>query len=334
MDFPFYDPDRPPELKAVKIRRLERDERKDTAKYSPDEGLVNAVNIALLLNRPLLVTGEPGTGKTVLAKHIAYQLGFEKPLVFETKSTSAARDLFYTYDSLTRFLTRPNDDGETHSHNNLKATDFITYNALGTALLRANDEEKVKKYLPSDFVHGGRRRSVVLIDEIDKAPRDFPNDLLNEVENMFFKIPELQNARIDADPDMIPILIITSNSEKHLPDAFLRRCIYYNIPFPDPDRLKEIVLAKLESFDDKSKMLSEALEFFAVLRDTSNGLMKRPSTAELLEWLGVLKQKGVSESDSLAANKDALLTSLSSLVKTAEDQTKAKVLAENWLKSK
>ncbi len=333
MDFPFYDPDKPRETEAAELPRLKRDKRKDAEKYSPDEGLVDAVNIALLLNKPLLVTGEPGTGKTLLAYNIAYQLGFDEPLVFETKSTSAARDLFYNYDSLTRFLSSPKDSVGIQSHDNPKGTDFITFNALGIALLRANKEEDVKSYLPSDFVHGGCRRSVVLIDEIDKAPRDFPNDLLNEVENMYFKIPELKNIRIAAAEDMFPILIITSNSEKHLPDAFLRRCIFYNIPFPNKVRLKEIVLAKIESFDDKSEMLADALDFFSVLRDSSNGLTKRPSTAELLEWLAVLKQKGVSASDSLSAHDDAMLTSLSSLVKNTEDQTKAKSLAENWLKS-
>ena len=291
------------------------------------EFLIDAVNIALLLNKPLLVTGEPGTGKTLLAHNIAFQLGFDEPLVFETKSTSAARELFYNYDSLTRFMNKPEEE-------TLASTEFITYNALGTALLRANDEKKVAKYLPSDFVHGGQRRSVVLIDEIDKAPRDFPNDLLNEVENMFFKIPELQNAPIAADKEMFPILIITSNSEKHLPDAFLRRCIFYHISFPDKDRLKEIVLGKVESFTDESKMLTDALDFFSVLRDPNNGLEKRPSTAELLEWLAVLKQKGVSVGDSIRAKEDALLSGLSSLIKKKEDQSKAKSLAENWLKAK
>src|SRR5205085_1382510 len=150
---------------------------------------------------------------------------------FETKSTSLARELFYAYDTLGRFHAAQTGEG---SQKNL---DYVTYNALGVAILRANEEAAVAKWIPQGkgFVHGGRRRSVVLIDEIDKAPRDFPNDILNEVEGMYFRIPELGDALIKADETMRPVLILTSNSEKNLPDAFLRRCIYYYLPFPDRD---------------------------------------------------------------------------------------------------
>src|SRR5262249_52414736 len=167
--------------------------------YLADAGLVDAVNVALLLGQPLLLTGEPGTGKTQLAYSLAWELGLDEPLKFETKSTSTASDLFYTYNALGHFHAA--QCGEASR----RALDYLTYNALGIAILRANDESSVRAYLPDDFRHGGRRRSVVLIDEIDKAPRDFPNDLLNEVEAMYFRIPELSNALIAAHPAMHPI---------------------------------------------------------------------------------------------------------------------------------
>ena len=165
----------------------------DPAGYLADEGLADAVNVALQLGQPLLLTGEPGTGKTQAAFSVAWQLGYDPPLKFETKSGSVARDLFYTYDALGRFflaqVAKAGDD-EVKAH----PLEFIHYNALGTAILRAQDESDVRHLLPEDFTHGGKRRSVVLIDEIDKAPRDFPNDVLNEVEGMYFRIPELGNA--------------------------------------------------------------------------------------------------------------------------------------------
>ena len=207
---------------------------------------------------------------------MAWQLGYDPPLKFETKSGSVARDLFYTYDALGRFflaqVAKAGDD-EVKAH----PLEFIHYNALGTAILRAQDESDVRHLLPEDFTHGGKRRSVVLIDEIDKAPRDFPNDVLNEVEGMYFRIPELGNAEVRADADQRPILIMTSNSEKNLPDPFLRRCVFYHIGFPDEDRLREIVFSRLGETVMEVKdgpFLGDALDIFARLRDTSAGLGK------------------------------------------------------------
>src|SRR5262249_11440488 len=136
----------------------------------------------------------------------------------------------------------------------------------------------------------GPRRSVVLIDEIDKAPRDFPNDLLNEVETMHFRVPELGNALIASDPGSPPILVITSNSEKHLPDAFLRRCIYYHIPFPGRERLSRIIEARLGRFAGRAEgFLPDALDIFDRLREPAVGLRKKPATAEVLSWLAALR---------------------------------------------
>ena len=180
---------------------------------------------------------------------------------------------------------------------------------------------------------------MVLIDEIDKAPRDFPNDILNEVEEMYFKIPELGNVKIAADPAMRPILILTSNSEKHLPEAFLRRCIYYHIAFPqEPEllkaRLTAIVTARLGRFTGKSSpMLDDALNLFQTLRRDDSGLHKKPATAELLGWLLVLREMGdVEKCDNILREKPVCLaSSLSTLIKNKDDQDLAKAVLEEWL---
>src|SRR5262245_39194104 len=166
---------------------------------------------------------------------------------------------------------------------------------LGEAILRANPPGTYLQ-LTQPAEHFERERSIVLIDEIDKAPRDVPNDLLNEFENMEFEVPELQT-RIRADPAYRPVLILTSNSERNLPDAFLRRCIYYNIPFPGEDTRQEdiaraqkhallrIIQARLPSISVDTVWLEEALELFRLFRERGRGMQKYPGTAELLNWL-------------------------------------------------
>jgi MoxR-like ATPase len=326
MSFPYYTttPARERPEEPVSLPASRRAKQTDPATYLPDKGLADAVNVALLLGQPLLLTGEPGTGKTQLAHSIAWQLGFEPPLVFETKSTSTARDLFYTYDTLGRFHAAQTRQGSQES------LDYITYNALGVAILLSNDYEDVRQWLPRDFAHGGRHRSLVLIDEVDKAPRDFPNDLLNEVEGMYFKVPELGNVRIAAGDEMRPVLIITSNSEKHLPDAFLRRCVFYNIPFPNKSRLVEIVLARLGHFSQESHLLGDALDFFLRLREPNSALRKRPATAELLGWLTALRESGVGLEQPLRGNPQIASRTLSVLVKSADDQAIAEKLLAEW----
>lgn len=303
-----------------------RERRAHPAGYRPDAGLIDAVNVALLLGQPLLLTGEPGTGKTQLAYSVAWEFGYGCE-VFETKSTSAARDLFYYYDTVGRFYAAQTGEGSRH------ALDYVTYNALGLAIMRSNPEERVRHLLPPGFEHGVARRSVVLIDEVDKAPRDFPNDLLNEVESLFFKIPELGNERVSCSQGMEPILIVTSNSEKHLPDAFLRRCVFYNILFPDEQRLREIVLSRIgDYFAGESPLLSDALSLFNALR-VSNSLRKRPATAELIGWLIALREKGAEPDRPLREYQAVVRACMSALVKSAEDQPVARAILDDWMGS-
>ncbi|MDJ0797258.1 MAG: MoxR family ATPase [Calothrix sp. MO_167.B12] len=327
MKFPFYSGigNRQKSELPISLPASPRSQLLQPENYIADAGLKDACNVALLLGQPLLLTGEPGTGKTQLAYSLAWELGLEQPLKFETKSTSIARDLFYTYDALKRFQDVQSGVVAT------KFLDYITFQALGSAILRSRNPDEVKHLLPSEILHSQKGRSVVLIDEIDKAPRDFPNDLLNELELMYFRIPELANEKIFGDPNLQPIVIITSNSEKDLPDAFLRRCIYYNIPFPKTERLAEIVVNRLGiNAGSSSPFLQAALNLFYRLRAPQSGLRKKPATSELLGWLIIL-QKFSRELENPLMQREVVFGTLSSLIKTAEDQEKAEKIVEQWI---
>ncbi|MBO3457465.1 MoxR family ATPase [Aetokthonos hydrillicola Thurmond2011] len=326
MKFPFYrgDGTRQQYESPAKLPISRRSLLLKPEYYIADLGLKDACNVALLLGQPLLLTGEPGTGKTQFAYSLAWELGFDPPLKFETKSTSTARDLFYTYDALKRFQ-------DAQSGVLSSPLDYITYQALGLAILLTRDPAEVEQILPSNFAHPGKVRSVILIDEIDKAPRDFPNDLLNELEHMYFRIPELGNKIIETDPALQPIVIITSNTEKDLPDAFLRRCIYYDIPFPEHERLAEIIANRLGLYNGSSNpFLQDALDLFYQLRSPQSGLRKKPATAELLGWLLALKTVAGDTPNPLD-KLDLVQATLSSLVKTSEDQEKARQLVKQWM---
>jgi MoxR-like ATPase len=300
--------------------------------YVPEPGLVDAVNVTLILRKPLLLTGEPGTGKTSLAASVAAVLGLDDPLRFQTKSTSISRDLFYYYDSLGHFHAAQTEK-ETPT---IDVTHYIKIQALGQAIIRTMDPAQVRRTFPN-FEHSSPSRSVVLIDEVDKAPRDFPNDILHEIEDLCFEIPELHGAPFTASTDhnLQPIVIITSNSEKNLPDAFLRRCVYYHIPFPTPSLLQDIVEAHHGSFVSRGNpQLAAALDLFSRFREPTALIGKRPATAELLAWLQALAEmsnvsfKGHSRQE---LKEPEFLKTLSTVVKTLDDLKPSEAIIKQWL---
>ncbi len=237
-------------------------------KYIVSPELRDIVNVAIALQRPLLIKGEPGTGKTLLASAIAEAL--DKPLfVWNIKSTSKAIDGCYTYDTVQRL----NDSRfGSKSRNVDQIRDYIKLGLLGQAFI-------------------SERQAVLLIDEIDKADPEFPNDLLQELDVMEFYIPELEET-IRAKTR--PIVVITSNNEKELPDAFLRRCVFHFINFPDEELMRDIVHVHYPEL--KNTIIENALKQFYLLRQIGT-LRKKPSTSELIDWIGVLIKAGIDEND-------------------------------------
>jgi len=234
-----------------------------TEGYIASEDLMNSVNIAKVLGRPLLIKGEPGTGKTMLAKAISEGLGLEL-LIWNVKSTTKAQDGLYVYDTVQRLY-----DSQFRDHDVADISQYIRLGKLGDAFQ-------------------GEEPTVLLIDEIDKADLEFPNDLLWELDMMSFYIPETGET-ITAKHR--PIVIITSNAEKELPDAFLRRCIFHYISFPDPPMMKRIV--RVHHPDLEERLLNEAMAAFYWVR-TLDTLQKKPSTSELIDWVQALAVGGIS----------------------------------------
>ncbi len=233
-----------------------------TTTYIASQDLRDAVNVAVALARPLLVRGEPGTGKTLLAENLAASLGL--PLLrWHVKSTTKAKDGLYLYDTVARLHDSRFGGGDVKD-----IAHYIKLGPLGEAL-------------------AADHRVVLLIDEIDKADLEFPNDLLLELDAMRFKIDE--TGREIAARER-PIVIITSNNEKELPDAFLRRCVFHYIQFPDRALMTEIV--RVHHPDLSDRVLDQTLELFFGLRATPK-LRKKPSTSELIDWISALKKSGV-----------------------------------------
>jgi MoxR-like ATPase len=296
----------------------------DPKDYDADEELLDAANVAIELGQPLLLTGEPGCGKSTFADHVAWQLDLGRALRFQARSSTEARDLFYGYDDLGRFRA-VQEKAKFH------AADFVTLHALGEAIFRASDP-----VITREFRHrllqgsdAGPRRSVVLIDEIDKAPRDVPNDLLGYLsgERIWFRIPEIDSKgfsqfEIVAMPDYQPIVIISSNSEKLLPDAFLRRCVFHEIAYPTGDRLKGIIKRRVSGLSEKDFLVSDADELMVRIR--SRGPRKKPGLAELIGFLLALRARGYTGESRLAPNdKSWQDIARVTLLKAREDQEQA-----------
>ena len=237
-----------------------------TEDYIASRALQNDVNVAIALGRPLLIKGEPGTGKTLLASSIAAGLATDL-LVWTIKSTTKAQDGLYIYDTVQRL-----NDARFGDHDISDIKHYIKLGKLGQAFTTP-------------------KRVVLLIDEIDKADIEFPNDLLTELDEMKFYIPETAET-ISA--RQRPVIIITSNAEKELPDAFLRRCVFHYIQFPDAEFMNKIVNVHFPDLEEK--LMREAVAAFFNLRELDN-LRKKPSTSELIDWIKVLVASGTRPKD-------------------------------------
>jgi MoxR-like ATPase len=237
-----------------------------TEGYIASSALVDAVNCAIALERPLLIKGEPGTGKTLLAQHVADGLGLaiEK---WHIKSTTKAQEGLYVYDTVQRLNDARFGDGD--------VSDIRHYIRMG----------------PVGRAFQSTERCVLLIDEVDKADLEFPNDLLRELDEMRFTVSETSD---EIEAKHRPVVIITSNNEKELPDAFLRRCVFHFIEFPDPELMKRIVAVHHPHL--KEQLLDQVLVKFYWLRE-QNELRKKPSTSELIDWIAVLQRSGMTTDD-------------------------------------
>lgn len=234
-----------------------------TQSYLTSPELRDTVNVAIALERPLLIKGEPGTGKTLLAEAISESLNMEL-LTWNVKSTTKAQDGLYVYDTVQRL----NDA----RFNDRDITDIGAYIKLG----------------PLGEAIGSPKRKVLLIDEIDKADMEFPNDLLHELDKMSFSILETSETIAATER---PIVIITSNNEKELPDAFLRRCVFHYISFPDKNLMQDIV--KVHHPDIEDALMEQALLRFYWLREQDD-IRKLPSTSELIDWIAALRRGGIA----------------------------------------
>jgi MoxR-like ATPase len=339
----------------------------DPARYKPARGLAEAMDTAMLLGMPLLLTGEPGTGKTQAARWLAHQLG-ARFVRQDVKSTTTGRDLLYQFDEVARFR-------EANRGQSRKLIDYVRFSALGEAIIRtwggagplsplrkggaierdAFTDSLAKPVLTSpasgapaalaaddpaarpqtalllprdpDFAEAAPEHCVVLIDEIDKAPRDTPNDLLAEFEALAFDVPEL-GVRIAADTRWRPVVIMTSNSERSLPEAFLRRCLFFNIPAPDEQDMAEIVGGLIRDLPG-TPLFRSAFTFYDALRREPT-IRKKPGTAEFLAWNNaLLRQARCDRNSPIAPQSDAdgkVRNTLICLAKAGEDQALAERL--------
>ncbi len=314
--------------------------------YVPDTKLLGAVDAALRLGQPLLVTGDPGTGKTQLAHFVARWMGLLRPIKFEIKSTTESSDLFYTVDNVRLFR----DGNDPKKRDQMHPLDYIEFQALGLAILRASDldfaelekkDAKTTKRLRDKMKHleadlwadepgatlSFPHRSVVLIDEVDKAPRDVPNDILNEIESFYFRIPELKDflggdGTIRVAERFRPVVVFTSNSEINMPAPFLRRCVYFNIEFPsDPEKLAKIIAGRMNAANLQvgQTLLDETITLIQSLRVGHYKLAYRPGTAELLSLLKNLLEHNVPADASLKSCCQKVYLAAGIVAKSSDD---------------
>lgn len=300
-----------------------------STKYLASPELMSAKEVAEYLNRPLLLSGEPGTGKTKFAYYLSETLD-KQLFIFNTKSTSVSRDLFYTYDAIGHFAEKEKN-----------ILEFINLEALGRAIVNAYGTEKIKEKLLIDISGNSQLEklrklsdaekerivenfvagcdgcdSIVLIDEVDKAPRDFPNDILNEIENIEFEIRELNfkislNKETKETRDKIFVLL-TSNFEKNLPEAFLRRCIYHHIEFiEDVENLVKII--SLHVSGTNGDQLKERIAEMLLIRK-DDAIQKKPATSEMIDCI-----KWLSYSNGMGNNIRGNKAAQSTLLKKSED---------------
>lgn len=259
-----------------------------TESYVATDDLTVAVNAAVTLERPLLVKGEPGTGKTELARQVAQALGL-RLIEWSVKSTTKAQQGLYEYDAVSRLRDSQLGDARVHDVKN-----YIRRGKLWEAFV-------------------ADRKVVLLIDEIDKADIEFPNDLLQELDGMEFYVYETGET---VRARHRPVVIITSNNEKELPDAFLRRCFFHYIRFPDPETMKRIV--EVHHPGIKEALLTEALTRFYDIRE-QRGLKKKPSTSEVLDWLKLILAEDLAPEDLRGDGSDALPRLHGALLKNEQD---------------
>lgn len=319
----------------------------DPSKYIAPKNLRDAVNVALILGLPLLLTGEPGVGKSCLARSLNRELGHQDHdlLHFTVKSDTRDSDLFYNYDTLARFHAVHSPE---LSADAAHPSRFIRYQALGLAILQAKGRAQLPEGIMTDAARAAfpehRRRAVVLIDEIDKAPHDMPNDILNEIERMEFRIPELfidQPIKLDSADDKKhrPIVIITSNGLRELPEAFLRRCLYFHLEMPkfkedlgsnNPNEvsIEAIVASRFGEghFKRHGDLLNTALSLFRYLRQAN--LHRKPSLAEFLDWLRYLSNR--AEQTPLTERSDFEISIKAALLKSRKDQDQLDTYLNDW----
>lgn len=334
--------------------------------YSASTELAEAVNTAIILGKPLLVTGRPGTGKSQLADRIAWEFNLAPVLRFEAQSMSESPDLFYRYDLVAQLgdveITRAKlafrgagltPDGGDPMPAELRPERFITFGPLGQAILRAapaSNQDLLAVAFPEEPAQTPEPRpSIVLIDEIDKASRDFPNDLLNGIERLEFRIREMRDRLVAAprSAHLRPIVIITSNSERDLPDPFLRRCVYFHIEDPDEETLRKILLARVfpERYTGGSdprggaeiaasgstRLYDDLLDFFVDCRERRGSELRYQSgTSELIDWAKSLRSSGAASDGLIRDSIERVKRALAAVAKNRDDRRLMLQAIDDW----